>query len=92
MNLTPLQEDALKYMKTGNNVFLTGQAGTGKTYLLKIFIDWFNTNNDVKELVITSTTGLSALLINGMTINQQPGTSFSKDLLGVQYFPAQTGH
>ena len=39
MNLTALQEEALKYMKTGNNVFLTGQAGTGKTYLLKIIIN-----------------------------------------------------
>jgi ATP-dependent DNA helicase PIF1 len=81
MNLTALQEDALKYMKTGNNVFLTGQAGTGKTYLLKIFIDWFNTNNDEKELVITSTTGLSALLINGMTINRFAGIGLAdKDL------------
>ena len=81
MNLTPLQEEALKYMKTGNNVFLTGQAGTGKTYLLKIFIEWFNTNNDEKELVITSTTGLSALLINGMTINRFAGIGLAdKDL------------
>ena len=78
MNLTPLQEEALKYMKTGNNVFLTGQAGTGKTYLLKIFIEWFNTNNDEKELVITSTTGLSALLINGMTINRFAGIGLSR--------------
>jgi len=81
MNLTPLQEEALKYMKTGKNVFLTGQAGTGKTYLLKIFIDWFNSTNDKKELVITSTTGLSALLINGMTIHRFAGVGLAdKDL------------
>ena len=81
MNLTPLQEEALKYIKSGKNVFLTGQAGTGKTYLLKIFIEWFNSNNDNKSLVITSTTGLSALLINGMTINRFAGIGVAdKDL------------
>jgi ATP-dependent DNA helicase PIF1 len=79
MNLTPLQTEALNYMKAGNNIFLTGQAGTGKTHLLKIFIEWYN--NDDKTLVITSTTGLSALLINGMTINRFAGIGVAnKDL------------
>lgn len=85
MNLTPLQEEALKYMKTGNNVFLTGQAGTGKTYLLKIFIEYYNRINDNKTLVITSTTGLSALLINGMTINRFAGIGLANQDLEYYY-------
>jgi DNA replication protein DnaC len=33
--LTPEQEDALKYALEGHNLLITGQCGTGKTFLLK---------------------------------------------------------
>jgi ATP-dependent DNA helicase PIF1 len=78
IKLTDKQELALEYMKNGRNVFLTGPAGTGKSYLLEIFINWYKTNNyldDISEqsVYITSTTGLSALLIKGMTIHRFAG-------------------
>jgi len=34
------QETALDILKLGHNVFLTGPAGSGKTYLLKQYIDY----------------------------------------------------
>lgn len=33
------QEEALERMLSGKNCFLTGKAGTGKTYVTKKFID-----------------------------------------------------
>ncbi len=74
MKLTKKQEEALYHMKTGKNVFLTGAAGTGKTYLLQHFIDWYKRKIiDENDLYITSTTGLSAILINGVTIHRYAG-------------------
>lgn len=73
--LTDKQSYAFDSLKNGHNVFLTGPAGSGKTYLLKIFIEWFINyrQNDNEKIYITSTTGLSALLIDGMTINRYSG-------------------
>ena len=73
--LTEKQSYAFNSLKNGHNVFLTGPAGSGKTYLLKIFIEWFikYCENDNEKIYITSTTGLSALLIDGMTINRYSG-------------------
>jgi ATP-dependent DNA helicase PIF1 len=63
---------AFDVMKNGHNVFLTGPGGSGKSYLQKIFIDWFEETNTYinDEIHVTSTTGLSALLINGITIHR----------------------
>ena len=88
--LTEKQQLAIKYMEKGGNVFLTGPAGTGKTYLLNVFIKWYETfkyEEDVNEIHVTSTTGLSSLLINGITINRFAGIGYAdKD---VDYYVKQ---
>jgi ATP-dependent DNA helicase PIF1 len=75
IELTKKQEQALDSMKKGLNVFLTGPAGTGKSFLLKEFIQWFQLNKEDEhsKIYITSTTGLSSILIDGMTINRYAG-------------------
>ena len=73
--LTEKQIEAINSIKEGKNIFLTGPAGSGKSFLLKYFIDWYKIEkeNDSNKIFVTSTTGLSALLINGMTINRYSG-------------------
>ena len=75
IQLTEKQYNAFKSMKKGNNVFLTGPAGCGKSFLLKYFIEWYKNEKEdnISRIFITSTTGLSALLIDGMTINRFSG-------------------
>ena len=68
--LTQKQQIALEYMQSGKNVFLTGPGGSGKSYLLKIFINWYKFSD---KIFVTSTTGLSAILINGITIHRYSG-------------------
>ena len=75
IQLTDKQHQALLSSKSGKNLFLTGPAGSGKSFLLKYFITWFQKEKENKEnrIFITSTTGLSSLLIDGMTINRYSG-------------------
>lgn len=70
-NYTKLQLEAFNSMLNGENIFLTGPGGTGKTYILNEFINYYKTNisNNNNELIVTSTTGCSASLLNGVTIN-----------------------
>ena len=61
------QETALDILKSGQNVFLTGSAGTGKTYLLNQYIKYLN-NRKIKPVVLAPT-GIAASHINGSTIH-----------------------
>ena len=66
LELTTCQSNAFKLMSEGKNVFITGPGGVGKSLLIKMFKDAFLS---VKNIAITSTTGISALLIGGTTLH-----------------------
>lgn len=59
---------ALFLLESGCNVFITGGAGTGKSYLLNRLKNHYG-----DKLVLTSTTGISALNIAGQTIHSWSG-------------------
>lgn len=61
------QQKALEILKTGVNVFLTGEPGAGKTYTVNQFIEWCHENN--KRVAVTASTGIAATHINGTTIH-----------------------
>jgi ATP-dependent exoDNAse (exonuclease V) alpha subunit len=65
------QEEALKIMKTGVNIYLTGSAGSGKTYLLNKYISYLG-DHDIR-VAVTASTGIAATHMNGMTIHSWSG-------------------
>ncbi len=65
------QEQAYKIMKTGVNIYLTGSAGCGKTYLLNKYIAYL-AQHDV-ACAVTASTGIAATHMNGMTIHSWSG-------------------
>ncbi len=72
------QNDALDMLKMGASVFLTGNAGSGKTYLLNRYISWLK---DQKiNFGITASTGIAATHIGGQTIHSYAGFGIRKFL------------
>ncbi len=65
-------------MKTKDNIFLTGQAGTGKTYTINNYIEW--AEKEGIEVALTASTGVSAININGITIHSFLGTRICNNI------------
>lgn len=61
------QEQAFKILTSGKNCFLTGKAGTGKSYLTQQYIEYLKENN--KEVIVCAPTGVAAINIGGATIH-----------------------
>ncbi len=66
-----IQEEALKILKTGHNVYLTGAAGSGKTYLLNKFIQYLKAKR--VNVAVTASTGIAATHMEGITIHSWAG-------------------
>ncbi len=72
------QEEALSLLQMGKNVFLTGAAGSGKTYLLNKYIRYLKENNI--GVAITASTGIAATHLHGMTIHAWSGIGIKKEI------------
>lgn len=67
--LTPEQAEALSALRDGRNVFLSGNAGTGKSYVLNAFISDLKARN--VDFLALAPTGIAALnLTDGSTIHR----------------------
>lgn len=65
------QSTALSILKTGANVFLTGSAGTGKTYVLNQYISYLKSRKI--RTAVTASTGIAATHLNGLTLHSWSG-------------------
>ena len=70
IQLKSKQIEAYEHLKRRDNIFLTGAGGTGKTSLVKMFM---RNHAGSRYIAVTSTTGTSALLLNGTTIHSYLG-------------------
>src|SRR5260221_13468613 len=65
------QLEAFDLLKMGKNIFLTGEAGSGKTYLLNKYIQYLKENN--VKVAVTASTGIAATHLQGTTIHSWSG-------------------
>ncbi|MFM2383739.1 MAG: hypothetical protein RIQ72_311 [Candidatus Parcubacteria bacterium] len=72
------QETALDILKLGHNVYLTGAAGSGKTYVLNQYIKYLRDAGI--EVAITASTGIAATHMGGVTIHAWSGIGIRKVL------------
>lgn len=73
-----LQQDALAILKTGANVFLTGEPGAGKSHTIRQYVAYLRSCG--VEPAITASTGIAATHIGGMTIHSWSGIGIKKSL------------
>jgi ATP-dependent DNA helicase PIF1 len=73
-----LQPLALNLLKSGHNIFLTGQAGSGKTFVINQYIRWLWSCG--VQVAVTASTGIAATHIGGVTIHSRSGIGIKDEL------------
>ncbi len=72
------QDEALRVLKTGANVYLTGEPGSGKTHTINTFVEWLRASGI--EPSVTAATGIAATHISGMTLHSWSGIGIADHL------------
>lgn len=72
------QDRALDILKTGANVFLTGEPGAGKTHVINQYIAWLEAAR--LTVAVTASTGIAATHIAGVTIHSWSGIGIKDSL------------
>ncbi len=72
------QSQALSILKTGANIFLTGEPGSGKTHMINEYAAYLRSRSI--EPAITASTGIAATHIGGMTIHSWSGIGIKTSL------------
>jgi ATP-dependent exoDNAse (exonuclease V) alpha subunit len=72
------QSEALAILKTGSNVFVTGEPGSGKTHTINQYVAYLRARGI--EPAVTASTGIAATHIHGMTIHSWSGIGIKTTL------------
>lgn len=71
-NLNKEQKQSLKLLlHSKHNVFLSGEAGTGKSYVIKMLREIKKLQNE--QIPMVASTGVASVLVNGVTFNSYFG-------------------
>ncbi|MEI6650177.1 MAG: PIF1 family DEAD/DEAH box helicase [Candidatus Moraniibacteriota bacterium] len=72
------QDQALSILRTGANVFLTGEAGAGKTHVVNRYAEYLRSRGI--SYAMTASTGIAATHLKGMTIHSWSGIGVERDI------------
>lgn len=72
------QIEVLVDMISGRNLYLSGPAGSGKSYVIRKFVDYMTRNAPNYEIALTAPQGTAAVNINGKTIHSFTGMGVSQ--------------
>jgi len=61
-HLSPAQQQAFDLFTKGKNIFISGQAGTGKSFIINMIYNYAELHD--KKINVTALTGCAALLLN----------------------------
>ncbi len=71
MSLSPEQLYAFSKLQKGENLFISGPGGSGKSYFIKYIVEYFHKYGIIHQ--VTSTTGCSSVLLsNNIRVNNKP--------------------
>ncbi|AZA12394.1 AAA family ATPase [Corynebacterium gerontici] len=76
LTITPEFEAAIKALHAGRNLLISGKAGTGKSTLLRMFVEQIEEPGNAqsqKNVLVTAPTGVAAQNIGGFTIHKAFG-------------------
>merc|ERR1719433_432143 len=85
--LTQEQREAADRALRGESLFITGAAGTGKSFLLRFVIQELSKARS--EVAVTAPTGLAAVNIGGITVHSFSGIGMMGGQLKDKSFPAR---
>lgn len=82
-SLSVEQQRAAQRALSGQNLFITGSAGTGKSFLLKYIVQEAKKQHSEQpdSVVVTAPTGVAAINVGGATINSFAGYGLGKQYL-----------
>ena len=80
--LSNKQKIAFELFKTEENLLILGPGGVGKSKIIKTMENYIKTEYPTKNIYITSTTGISAFSVGGVTIHSFMGIGTGEQDIG----------
>lgn len=76
-DLNDEQIDASEAILEGQNTFITGSAGTGKSFLLRYLVQELREKHGPNAVAVTASTGIAAINLGGQTVHSYAGIGLS---------------